>query len=202
MTMPFEATLTPEPQQGRFQRVTLDDAIGVSRGPRAQKTALSVRAFETQHDVRERYYGTHVAVGVALLGDPLNAEREVIRFAVAPDVELEQSVEELLFRATSLYAQVHLTFEDGRDRALCLHMVYGIVAGLFKELDRAAALNGDHVHVECTGYAYLEKACTRAELYFKRAAQRRAQLRYLAGMVGGLAAIVLIALLLGLGLAQ
>jgi hypothetical protein len=116
-------------------------------------------------------------------------------------VELEQSVEELLFRAATLYAQVHLTFEQGRDRALCLHMVYGIISGLFKELDRAAATDGEHVHVECTGYAYLEKACNRAELYFMRAAQRRAQSRYLAGMVGGLAAIVLVAFLLGLGLA-
>jgi len=199
--MQFEATLT-DPQQGRFARVTLEDAIGVSRGPRAEQTALRVRAFENQHDVLERYFGTHVAVGVALLRDPLRPERDVIRFAAAPDVQLEQSVEELLFRAATLYSQVHLTFEDGRDRALCLHMVYGVIAGLFKELDRAAAAPGEHVHLECTGYTYLEKACTRAEMYFRRAAQRRAQARYLAGMLGGLAAIILTAPLFALGLEQ
>ena len=52
---------------------------------------------------------------------------------------MKQDVEELLlFRAYSLSRQVHLTFESGRDRSLCLQMVYGVIAGVFKELDRAA----------------------------------------------------------------
>ena len=67
----------------------------------------------------ERYYGSWVAVAVALVRDTTDARREKIEFACAPDVELEQDVEELLFRAYSLYRQVHLTFVSGRDRALC-----------------------------------------------------------------------------------
>ena len=61
--------------------------------------------------------------------DPADPRRERLEFACAPDVQLDQHVEELLFRAYSLYRQVDLTFEAGRDRALCLQMVYGVIAG-------------------------------------------------------------------------
>jgi hypothetical protein len=67
-------------------------------------------------------------------------------------------------------------------------MTYGVIAGIFKELDRAAA-----TETPATGLAYLEKACERAETYFRRAAQRRAQLRYLAGMLASLLAIAVLA---------
>jgi hypothetical protein len=140
-----------------------------------------------------------VAVAVAIVRDAADPRRETLEVACAPDVQLEQSVEELLFRAYSLYRQVHLTFEAGRDRALCVHMVYGVIAGLFKELDRAAASAEDQP-VECSRIDYLEAACGRAEGYFKRAAQRRAQLRYLAGMTGGLSVIAAVGFLLALGL--
>ena len=79
---------------------------------------------------------------------------------------MDQNVEELLFRAYRLCRQVHLTFVTGRDRALFLHMIYGVIAGLFKELDRAAALG----HAGLRADRYLEAACGRAERYFKRAA--------------------------------
>jgi hypothetical protein len=132
--------------------------------------------------------------------DTTDPRRERLEVVCAPDVQLEQEVEELLFRAYSLYRQVHLTFVSGRDRALCLHMIYGVIAGLFVELDRAAAREGD-APVECARIKYLETAYDRAEAYFKRAAQRRAQLRYLGGMGGGLTAMALIGILLSLGLA-
>jgi len=60
-----------------------------------------------------------------------------------------------------------------------------VIAGIFKELDRAAATD----EATFAGIDYLETACGRAETYFRRAAQRRAQLRYLAGMLAGLGAI-------------
>src|SRR5215218_356844 len=127
----------PRPEGGRFtRRVTLEDAIGVGHGPRHEQTALLVRAFENQNEVLEHYYGSWVSVAVALIRVD---GREKLEFAAAPDVQLQQSVEELLFRAYALYRQVHLTFDLGRDRSLLLHMIYGVIAGLFKELDRAAA---------------------------------------------------------------
>jgi hypothetical protein len=192
----------PSPTPPAPRRVSLEDAIGVGSGPQAERTTLLVRAFETQNEVVERYYGSWVAVAVAIVRDEADPRRETLEVACAPDVHLEQSVEELLFRAYSLYRQVHVTFEAGRDRALCVHMVYGVIAGLFKELDRAAATSGDGDRpVECSRIEYLVTACDRAEGYFRRAAQRRAQLRYLAGMTGGLSVIAAVGFLLALGLA-
>ncbi len=173
MTSVAIATLPP-------RIVSLEEAIGL--GARDERSALLRRAFETQHTVLEHYYGSRIAAAVALVQDPADPRREKLQFVCAPDVHLEQNVEELLFRAATLYGQVHLTFETGRDRAICLQMVYGVISGLFKELDRAEATHES----ERAGYAYLEKACERAETYFRRAAQRRAQSRYLAGMLGGL----------------
>jgi hypothetical protein len=188
----FEATLsTPT-----VRTETLADALGVGTG----RSSLKLRAYETQHEVLERYYGSAVDVAVALVRDTSDSRRERLEVVCAPGVQLEQNVEELLFRAYSLYRQVHLTFVSGRDRALCLHMIYGVIAGLFVELDRAAARDGDD-QVECARINYLETACDRAEAYFKRAAQRRAQLRYLAGMGGGLTVMAAVGVLLSLGLA-
>src|SRR6188472_3380303 len=97
----------PRSEGGRFtRRVTLEDAIGVGHGPRHEQTALLTRAFETQHDVLEHYYGSWVAVAVALVRED---GLEKIELAVAPDVGIDQKVEELLFGAYSLYRQVHLT---------------------------------------------------------------------------------------------
>jgi hypothetical protein len=175
--------LSPEPPT---RAVSLEEAIGL--GTRDERTALLRRAFETQHDVREHYYGSRLAVAVALVKDPADPRRERLEVVCAPEVRLEQEIEELLFRAAALAGQVHLTFETGRDRAICLQMVYAVIAGIFKELDRAAATDG-----AATGLAYLEKACERADTYFRRAAQRRAQLRYLGGMLGALLALAAIA---------
>ena len=197
----FDAGSAESPPATPARRVSLEDAMGIGTGPRTERTALLVRAFETQHEVLERYYGSWIAVAVALVRDEADPRRERLEFVCAPDVHLEQSVEELLFRAYALYRQVHLTFEAGRDRALCLHMVYGVIAGLFKELDRAAATREHDAPVECARIAYLEAACGRAEGYFQRAAQRRAQLRYLAGMTGGLAVIAGVGFLLAVGVA-
>ncbi|WP_028066520.1 hypothetical protein [Solirubrobacter soli] len=192
----FEATLTESTPERRFRRtVTLEDAIGVGSGPQTERTAMLVRAFETQNDVLERYYGSWIAVAVALVTD---RGRERLEISAAPDVRLEQDVEELLFRAISLYRQVDLTFDAGRDRALCLRMLYGVISGLFKELDRNAA---NHVEGEVTRIEYLTAALDRAEGYFRRAAQRRAQMRYLGGVIGGLTVIAGVGALLSLGLA-
>src|SRR3954452_11044308 len=148
---------------GRFsRRGALEDVVGVGHGPRQEQIALLTRAFENQYEVRERYYGSWVAVAVALVAKD---GRDTLEFACAPDVELDQNVEELLFRAYSLYRQVHLTLETGRERALLLHMVYGVISGSFKELDRAAATG----QTECARITYLEQACARAERYFGRA---------------------------------
>jgi hypothetical protein len=166
--------------------VSLEEAIGL--GTRDERTSLLRRAFETQHDVREHYYGSRIAAAVAIVKDPAEPDRDRLQVVCAPEVHLEQDTEELLFRAATLAGQVHLTFETGRDRAICLQMTYGVIAGIFKELDRAAA-----TETPATGLAYLEKACERAETYFRRAAQRRAQLRYLAGMLGSLLAIAVLA---------
>ena len=191
----FEATLTESTPERRFRRtVTLEDAIGVSSGPQTERTALLVRAFETQNDVLERYYGGWIAVAIALVND---RGRERLEISAAPDVHLEQDVEELLFRAISLYRQVDLTFVTGRDRALCLRMLYGVISGLFKELDRNAA---NHVEGEVTRIEYLTAALDRADGYFRRAAQRRAQLRYLGGVIGGLSVIAGVGFLLSIGL--
>ena len=115
-------------------------------------------------------------------------------------MQLEQDVEELLFRAYSLYRQVHLTFVTGRDRALCLHMIYGVIAGLFKELDRNAATPRTARPSSARASSTSRRRCDRAEGYFRRAAQRRAQLRYLGGMTGGLTVIAGVGFLLSLGL--
>ena len=196
----FEATLTESTPERRFRRpVTLEDAIGVGSGPQTERTALLVRAFETQNDVLERYYGSWIAVAVALVSE---RGRERLELSVAPDVRLEQDVEELLFRAYSLYRQVDLTFESGRDRALCLRMLYGVIAGMFKELDRNAASHAEGAPVESTRVEYLVAALNRAEGYFRRAAQRRAQSRYLAGVIGGLTVIAGVGFLLALGLSM
>ena len=175
---------TEAPRSAR--NVTLADAIGVGGGPRSGRTALLVRAFETQHDVLEAYYGSAIPVAVALVRDRADPRRTRVEFECGPDVQLDQNVEELLFRAYSLSRQIHHTFPSGRDRALCLQLVYGIIAGLFKEVDRAAAGPGT---AATSRIGYLETACDRAEKYFARAAQRRAQLRYLSGVLGGLTVI-------------
>jgi hypothetical protein len=154
--------------------------------------------LKPRRDALERYDGRAVSVSVALVRDEAEPRRERLEVVCPPDVRLAQNVEELLFRASALYRQVHLTFETGRDRALCLHMIYGVIAGLFVEVDRAA-VRGD---VDCARITYLETACDRAEAYFKRASQRRAQLRYLAGMIGGLSVIAVIGVLLSIGLAM
>ncbi|MDA0159780.1 hypothetical protein OM076_05870 [Solirubrobacter ginsenosidimutans] len=196
----FEATLDPPTAERRFRRpTTLGDAFGVGTGPQAERAATLVRAFETEHDVLERYYGSWIAVAVALVRED---GRERLEIACAPDVRLEQSVEELLFRAYGLYRQVDLTFEAGRDRALCLRMLYGVISGIFKELDRNAATHAEGQPVECARIEYLDAALKRAEGYFQRAAQRRAQLRYLAGVIGGLTVIAGVGCLLSLGLTQ
>lgn len=157
-----------------------------------------VATTESRAKVLERYDGQAVDVAVALVRDPGRPDRELLEVSCPPRVRLAQDVEELLFRALALNRQVHLTFETGRDRALCLTMIYGVVAGLFVEVDRAA-VRGD---VDCARITYLETACDRAEAYFKRASQRRAQLRYLGGMIGGLSVIAVIGALLALGLAM
>jgi len=196
----FEATLTESTPERRFRRtVSLEDAIGVGSGPQTERTALLVRAFETQNDVLERYYGSWIAVAVALVSE---RGRERLELSVAPDVRLEQDVEELLFRAYSLYRQVDLTFESGRDRALCLRMLYGVISGMFKELDRNAATHAEGAPVESARVEYLVAALNRAEGYFRRAAQRRAQSRYLAGVIGGLTVIAGVGFLLALGLSM
>lgn len=146
--------------------------------------------------VIEQYHGTRIPVSITLY-DHEQERRVRLEFECGPEVELAQEVEELLFRAYTLSRQVHLTFETGRDRALCLQMVYGVIAGIFKELDRAAVTGSER----CSRMKYLETACRRAEAYFARAAQRRAQLRYLAGMTSGLAIIGGVGVLLSLGLA-
>ena len=103
-----------------------------------------------------------MAVAVALVRED---GRERLEFACAPEVKMEQGVEELLFRAYSLYRQVQLTFEAGRDRSLLIHMTYGVIAGIFKELDRAAALK----QAECSRIAYLETACVACRALLPRA---------------------------------
>ena len=64
----------------------------------------------------ERYYGSWARRRVALVR--VDGQGRKLEFAAAPDVEMKQDVEELLFRAYSLWRQVHLTFVTGRDRAL------------------------------------------------------------------------------------
>jgi hypothetical protein len=196
----FEATLmqsTPKPRFGR--PVSLEDAFGVATGPQTERTAHLVQAFETEHEVLERSYGSWIAVAIALVRED---GRERLEIACAPDVHLEQNVEELLFRAYALYRQVDLTFDSGRDRALCLRMVYGVIAGLFKELDRNAATHKDGEPMECARVEYLSAALDRADGYFRRAAQRRAQLRYLGGVIGGLTVIAGVGFLLAIGLSM
>jgi hypothetical protein len=196
----FQAALTEPPPKGRFRRaLSLEDAFGVGSGPQAERAALLVQAFESEHMVLERYYGSWIAVAVALVRED---GRERLEIACAPDVHLEQSVEELLFRAYALYRQVDLTFEAGRDRALCLRMLYGVISGLFKELDRNAATHAEGQPVECARVEYLDAALDRADGYFRRAAQRRAQLRYLVGVIGGLTVIAGVGFLLAIGLAM
>ena len=81
-------------------------------------------------------------------------------------------------------------------------MLYGVIAGMFKELDRNAATHAEGAPVESARVEYLEAALNRAEGYFRRAAQRRAQSRYLAGVIGGLTVIAGVGFLLSLGLSM
>jgi hypothetical protein len=142
-----------------------------------------------QHSVIERYEGTTIDVSIVLYRDE-REQRDRLQFTAAPHVRMAQDVEELLFRAQTLSRQIHVTFTSGRDRTLCLQMVYGVIAGIFRELDREATLRaaGDKGD-KCVRMKYLETACERAEDYFARASQRRAQLRYLAGLATGMVAI-------------
>ena len=71
----FDAGIAESPPATPARRVSLEDAIGVGTGPRTERTALLVRAFETQHDVLERYYGSWIAVAVALVRDAATAAR-------------------------------------------------------------------------------------------------------------------------------
>ena len=96
-----------------------------------------VATLDSRREVLERYEGRAVDVSVAIVRDKANPRRERLEFVCAPDVRLEQNVEESAVPRVALYRQVHLTFETGRDRALCLHMIYGVIAGLFMELDRS-----------------------------------------------------------------
>src|SRR3954451_18537490 len=95
--LPLEG-LSESPRLTR--RVTLEDSIGVGHGPRHEHTALLARAFENQHEVLERYYGSWAPAAAARTRDD---GRERLEFAAAPDVEMPQAAEELLFRAYSLY---------------------------------------------------------------------------------------------------
>lgn len=173
----------------------------------AEQTDTTIAEFaplraRKHDDVIERYEGTSIAVSIVLYRDEREG-RDRLSFTAGPEVRLDQSVEELLFRAYSLSRQVHLTFESGRDRSLCLQMLYGVIAGIFKELDRNEVMRRTGKGTSaCTQLKYLEKACARAEDYFRRASQRRAQLRYLGGMTGGLTIIAGVGVLLSLGLAS
>ena len=150
--------------------------------------------------VIERYDGTCIPVSITLYRDD-DEKRDRLEFAAAPSVRMPQDVEELLFRAYTLSRQVHLSFASGRDRSLCLQMVYGVIAGIFRELDREAAMRAAGFEDEpCARVKYLEAALGRAEAYFRRASQRQAQLRYLGGMGGGLLVIALFGLALSLGI--
>ena len=155
--------------------------------------ALEPRFARRESNVIERYEGTCIDVSILLYRSE-EERRDRLTFTAGPRVRMKQDVEELLFRAYSLSRQVHLTFESGRDRSLCLQMVYGVIAGIFKELDRAEAMR--------VAGKYLEQACARAESYFRRAAQRRAQMRYLGGMTSGLTIIAGMGALLSIGLAS
>jgi len=73
---------------------------------------------------------------------------------------------------------------------------------MFKELDRNAATHAEGAPVESARVEYLVAALNRAEGYFRRAAQRRAQSRYLAGVIGGLTVIAGVGFLLALGLSM
>ena len=98
--------------------------------------ALEPRFARRETNVIERYEGTCIDVSIVLYRNE-QERRDRLTFTAGPRVRMKQDVEELLFRAYSLSRQVHLTFESGRDRSLCLQMVYGVIAGVFKELDRA-----------------------------------------------------------------
>ena len=100
--------------------------------------ALEPRFARRESNVIERYEGTCIDVSILLYRNE-DERRDRLTFTAGPRVRMKQDVEELLFRAYSLSRQVHLTFESGRDRSLCLQMVYGVIAGIFKELDRAEA---------------------------------------------------------------
>lgn len=161
-----------------------------------QRVEDSLGLRPDHHKLLESYRGSRLAVAIALYEH--KEERRVrLEFVCGPEVALAQDVEELLFRAYTLSRQVHLTFSSGRDRALCLQMVYGVIAGIFKEIDRNAVTGKE----SCTRLKYLETACKRSESYFARAAQRRAQLRYLGGMMGGLTVVAGLGVLLSIGLA-
>jgi hypothetical protein len=164
--------------------------------------ALEPRFARRENNVIERYEGTCIDVSILLYRNE-DERRDRLTFTAGPRVRMKQDVEELLFRAYSLSRQVHLTFESGRDRSLCLQMVYGVISGIFKELDRAEAtrVSGEE-RSECTQVKYLEQACARAESYFRRAAQRRAQMRYLGGMTSGRTSIAGMGALLSIGLAS
>src|SRR3954452_25214859 len=86
----------PEAAGKRFRRVSLEEAMGTATGPRAERTALRLRAFETQHEVLEHFYGGRVGVAVALIQA---GERERLEWVCGPDAQPDQRVEELLFRA-------------------------------------------------------------------------------------------------------
>ena len=146
--------LDAEPSPGRFaRRVRSRTRSGVGTGPRARADGPARAGVRDPARGARALLRQLVAVAVALVRDPANPRRERLEFACAPDVHLEQGVEELLFHAYTLYRQVDLTFEAGRDRALCLQMVYGVIAGLFKELDRAAATQRGDRPVECARVA-------------------------------------------------
>jgi hypothetical protein len=179
-------------------RVFLAQVVGSGQDGVDQELAAR---FERQHEVEEVYYGRNLGVAAALTvssDDPDTGQR--IHIACGPDVRLDDSIQTLLFDVAALYRQADLTLK-GRTRRIFLSMLFGVVAELFKVLDRAAAVRtSPDERLGCTRIQYLRRGCERARGYFERSTQRHAQVWYFLGMLGGLAAVAVLAFLLPLGL--
>lgn len=148
--------------------------------------------FEERHgDLSQAYYGRHLEFAAGLTTPKDEGQGDTIHLECGADVRLDRGAEELLFKCCALSRHAYLTLSS-RDRKICMEMIFGVISGLLKSLDRAAGSKGasEAGETSCREIRYLEQEHKRAHDYYERSAQRQAQMHYFLGMLGGLAVIV------------
>jgi hypothetical protein len=173
--------------------------------------------FQEYHGkITNLYYCSHIKAGAArtdkdmddifLSCHAINASldpRHVSQISTSGD--LDPAIELLLFKCKLLHTKT-IRLLSGDDRRQCAAMCYSIIVHLLNLADHiqgAASAHGAGKSAKVL--AFLRRELDRAERYQAEAAERRAQLRYMKGMVlgaAGLLALGLVLLLVGIALPE